>query len=159
MSPDQILTLKHLQERVSRIPEDVSLPSGEVLSCHTLARALLRFPYPVELRVIDGWFSVFNHSWLIHKFPVNVSETRFFFSVFDVYPVGTFTSKETQVIFVAGEVAKWIYQDVDARKQEFRRKKEEDPESIFDPQFVESPVEEDDKLLRDVDYVARIIDH
>ena len=148
MSDDYIQTLEALQSRVAKIPEDIVLPYGQPLSCHIVARAVLRFSYPVELSVVDGWYAVFEHSWL------SIPGTS---DVFDVYPVGTLTSRQGGAIFVVGEVARWLYKNVSDRKEEFRQEKEKNPDSIFDPNNVVSPVENPAELDRCVDFVARLI--
>lgn len=63
-----------IRDLVKGLPDELLLPSGNVLSCHHLSKALATM---FDLECVDGYFGAVQHSWL-----------RYDPFIIDPYPVG-----------------------------------------------------------------------
>jgi hypothetical protein len=146
-------TQKILQGRVESIPFNLVLPNDKPVSCHVLARALIKKSLPIKLNVTDGWFHRWPHSWLTPKKEEDES-VRFFF---DVYPVATACGSNGTVLLKDSSLYLFEYESFEDQQEREKRSMFETGSEIFDPNQVERPVKQSLEFLAHVDFVAKHI--
>jgi hypothetical protein len=111
--PDDVRTFFVDVSRVVENLDEVSLPDGELLSCHMLARAISARMHnkktsSVCLRTKTGFFGgMFTHSWLVATSTQDPFQEEW---VIDPYPVGAVVGSSGGALLWARIVARSLYE-------------------------------------------------